>query len=64
LKYSTIKKSHQKKIVISDKKITKFAGLKITVGKENEKVEVNMDNDSNESSLRRVNSFGSNLNPF
>jgi hypothetical protein len=64
LKSSTINRKHHTKLVISDKKITKFAGLKIIVGKENEKVDVKMDNNSSGSSLMRGRSFGSNLNPF
>jgi hypothetical protein len=44
LKSSTIKKQkHHTKLVISDKKVTKFAGCKIIIGKENEKVDVNID---------------------
>lgn len=63
---NTIKFKKNKKIVISDKKVTKFAGLRIIVGSDNEKVDViqEMDGDSKESSLRRGNSMGSNLNPF
>jgi len=49
--------------VFSEKKVTKFAGLKIVVGSENEKVDVIQEIDGDES-LRRDNSLGSNLNPF
>jgi hypothetical protein len=61
-KSGTMKGKSLKKIVFSDKKVTRFAGLKIIIG-DNEKASVIQEDDS-EGSLKRAESLNSNLNPF